>query len=228
MTASATRDQVTAAAERDWLERWTAGPTEPEGRGLPIGAPAPDLQLLDDTGWLRHLSEFWATGPALLMFWRHFGCSCGVARADRLKAEWADHLDAGLTPVIIGQGDPLRAAEYRARHDLPCPVLSDPNRKAYRAYGVGQWPVERILYDAPASFWTHAHDEGASFQEARREQGRPLVDDPWRAMAEFVVRPGGIVQLPYLYQYCEDYPDPRVLTTAARLSGRTRDPASAR
>ncbi len=213
-------DDTTRAAERTWLDRWTAGPSEPEGRGLPIGAEAPDLRLLDHTGSLRHLSEFWATGPALLMFWRHFGCGCGVARAERLRAEWADLAAAGLTVAIIGQGDPVRAAEYRSRHELPCPVLTDPDGSAYRAYGVGQWPVERILYDAPAAFWAHDRERGAGFQEKRRETGRPLVDDPWRAAAEFVVRSDGTVRLPYLYQYCDGFPDPRVLTTAARLSGR--------
>jgi hypothetical protein len=82
-------EQLTRAAEQEWLERWTAGPREPEGQGLRIGAMAPDLQLLDDTGSPRLLSEFWATGPALVMFWRHFGCGCGVTRAQRLRSEWA-------------------------------------------------------------------------------------------------------------------------------------------
>jgi hypothetical protein len=56
-----------------------------------------------------------------------------------------------------------------------------------------------------------------SFQSARREQGRPLVDDPWRAVAEYVIGSDGLVRLCYTYQHCEDFPDPRVLTTAARL-----------
>jgi len=34
-----------------------------------------------------------------------------------------------------------------------------------------------------------------SFQDARRAQGRPPVDDPWRAAAEFVISPGGLVRL---------------------------------
>ena len=211
-------DTLTTAAEQSWLAGWTTGRTEPEGVGLPIGAPAPDLALQDETGAVRTLSEFWAQGPALLMFWRHFGCGCGVARARRLKDEWPAYQDAGLTPVIIGQGEPARAAQYKARHGLPGPVLVDPTGDAYRAYGVGQWPVERILYDAPAAYWTRPPDLGADLQEARRRQGPPLVDDPWRAAAEFVVRPGGAVQLPYVYQYCEDFPDARVLTTAARMS----------
>lgn len=210
--------ELTSAAETEWLAGWTVGPTEHEGSGLPAGAAAPDLALADDSGRQRLLSEFWAGQPALLMFWRHFGCGCGVARAERLKAEWKDYLEAGLNPVIVAQGESARAAAYRLEHDLPCPVLCDPDHVAYRAYGIGQWPVERVLFDAPAEYWSHPRDLGVSFQNGRREQGRPPVDDPWRAMAEFVIGSNGLVRLAYSYQYCEDYPDPRVLTTAARLS----------
>jgi len=211
-------DELTTAAERRWLHTWTQGPTEAEGSGLPAGAAAPVLTLTDHTGAARPLSEFWAEGPALLMFWRHFGCGCGVERAERLRTEFADYLAAGLTPVVVTQGEPERAAAYRTEHDLPCPVLCDPDLAAYRAYGIGQWLVERVLYDAPPEFWAHPRDLGMAFQDDRRAKGRPPVDDPWRATAEFVVGTGGRVRLSYVYQHCEDFPDPRVLTTAARLS----------
>jgi len=211
-------ERLTGAAEHAWLERWTTGPTEGEGTPQPRGSSAPDLVLVDETGHQRVLSEFWDGQPALLMFWRHFGCGCGLARAQRLRAEWRDYRAVGLNPVIIGQGEPARAAAYRREQDLPCPVLSDPQHVAYRAYGVGQWGVERVLYDAPAAFWSHPRELGASFQQNRREQGRPLVDDPWRGAAEVVVGSDGRVRLHYAYQYCEDFPDPRVLTTAAVLS----------
>jgi peroxiredoxin len=210
-------DELMRDAETEWLDGWTAGPTEQEGAGLPTGAAAPDLALSDHTGRMRSLSDLWGRQPALLMFWRHFGCGCGVERAQRLKAEWTDYRDAGLNPIIIGQGEPRRAAAYRLEHGLPGLILCDPTHVAYRAYGLGQWPVERVLFDAPAEYWSHPRDLGVSFQEARRDQGRPPVDDPWRAVAEFVIGTDGIVRLSYSYQYCEDFPDPRVLTTAARL-----------
>lgn len=210
--------ELMAAAETEWLDGWTAGPTEDEGSGLPAGTEAPDLALADHAGEERLLSEFRAHQPMLLMFWRHFGCGCGVARAERLKAEWEDYRQAGLSPVIVAQGEPARAAAYRAEHALPCPILCDPEHVAYRAYGIGQWSVERVLFDAPPEYWSHPRDLGVSFQNGRRAQGRPPVDDPWRAVAEFVIGSNGLVRLCYSYQSCEDFPDPRVLTTAARLS----------
>jgi peroxiredoxin len=211
-------DEMSAAAERQWLNNWTEGPTELEGSGLPAGAVAPDLVLSDQTGVLRSLSHYWSAQPVLLMFWRHFGCSCGTDRAERIKQEYDEYHAVGLQPVILAQGEPARAAAYHREHRLPCPILCDPERMAYRAYGVGQWAVERVLYDAPAEYWAHPRDLGEAFQDLRREAGRPPVDDPWRATAEFVIGAGGVVRLCYRYQFCEDFPDARVLTTAARLS----------
>jgi hypothetical protein len=73
---SASVDGMIASAEQEWLDNGTEGPTEPLGDGLPLGSNAPDLALLDETGAERQLSEFWADGQALIMFWRHFGCGC--------------------------------------------------------------------------------------------------------------------------------------------------------
>jgi peroxiredoxin len=210
--------ELTCAAETKWLNRWTAGPLENEGALLMTGDAAPDVVLPDHTGRERKLSEFWNGQPALLMFWRHFGCWCGFGRAERLRAELNDFRDAGLNPVVIGQGEPLRAAAYRQQYDLPCPVLCDPEHVAYRAYGVGQWQIERILPDAAIELSSHSRDIGVNFQNERRALGLPLVDDPWRAVKEFVVGPDGLVRLAYAYQHCEDYPNPRVLAAAARLS----------
>jgi peroxiredoxin len=217
-SSATTIASLTAEAEAEWLEGWTAGPTEVEGLGLPKGSLAPALVLADHTGVDRLLSDFWADQVVLLMFWRHFGCGCGADRAKRLLDEYAAYEAAGIQPVIITQGEPARAAAYRDQHDLPCPVLCDPEHQAYRAYGIGQWSVERVLFDAPAEFWTHPHDLGADFQDTRRDEGRPLVDDPWRAVAEFVIGSDGVVRLPYFYQHCEDFPEPLVFTAAARLA----------
>jgi len=206
------------AAEAEWLQRWSSGPTEALGNGLAAGALAPDLALADHTGRTRRLSEFWSDGPALVMFWRHFGCGCGLARAQLLIDALPAYRAAGLTPVIIAQGEPARAAAYRTARDIPCPILCDPDHEAYRAYGVGQWPAERILYDAPAEFWEHPRQLGVDFQAGRRAEGRPLVDDPWRQAMELVVGRNGRVRLTYAYQDCEDFPRTSLLTAAAQLS----------
>lgn len=114
---------LTAAAEVEWLDRWSSGPIEGEPTALPTGASAPDLVLPDHTGASRSLSEFWSPGPALVMFWRHFGSGCGAERATRLVDEYAMLREAGLEPVIIAQGEPARSGLPRpAQPAVPGPV----------------------------------------------------------------------------------------------------------
>ncbi|MBC7894523.1 MAG: AhpC/TSA family protein [Cytophagaceae bacterium] len=124
------------AAEQEWLDAWHRGPERVRWDRVPlqVGDAAPDIRLPDHTGEMVRLSSLWAESPALVLFWRHFGCSCGYDRAARLTAEYSQYTDAGASVVVIGQGGAVRSAEYRARTGIPCPVLSDPDRVAYQAY----------------------------------------------------------------------------------------------
>jgi hypothetical protein len=96
-------------------------------------------------------------------------------------------------------------------------MLADRDYSAHRAFGLGHWSVEQALYDAPEEFCRHTEETGIAFQADRRSQGRPMVDDPWMQSAEFVVAQDGSIRVAYVYNYCADYPDPRLFTTAARL-----------
>ena len=210
-------DKLTEVAEKEWLETWIAGPGDKRSKLLEVGTKAPDLELLDHTGASRSLSSFWSEGPALLMFWRHFGCGCGLDRASRLNEESADYKSAGITPVIIGQGEPERAAAYREKYEISCTILCDPNFKAYSAFGLSNFGIEQLLYDLPEETWCHSKEIGIEFQEARRAINRPLVDNPWLSPGEFLVGSSGKICVSHAYQHCENFPDPRVFLTAAKI-----------
>ena len=214
-------DQI-RAAEREFIERWTRGPDRQRWESLPpqVGDRAPDAELADHTGREVALSSFWRDRPALVLFWRHFGCGCGVERAARLRDEIDDYVAAGANVVIVGQGEPERAARYRDEHRLACPVLCDPDRDLYRAYGLREGHVAHVLFDAPEEFWTHDRAIGEEFQLQRREGGRPLVDSPWQLPGEFVVDASGTVRHEHRYQHCEDFPPPLVLIAAIKLAAR--------
>lgn len=210
----------TEADERRWLEAWTKGPSRLRWTELPpqVGDAAPDAALVDATGEPRRLAESWRDGSALVLFWRHFGCGCGVDRAGRLKAEYDDYVAAGANVVVVGQGEPERAAAYAERFEIPCPVLVDRDESAYRAYGLVEGQSSQVLFDAPPELLAHTQEQGLDFIAARREMGRPLVDNPWLLPGEFVVGRDGVIRLAYRYQYCEDFPNPLVLATALRDS----------
>lgn len=205
------------SAERRWMDHWLAGPSY-EGTPIRRGAIAPDMDLVDETGNTVQLSRTWSDGPALVMLWRHLGCGCGLDRISRLETEYEGYLASGLNVVVVAPGDLERVLAYKERYGLQPPVLADPAYRTHRAYGLSHWSREQVLYDAPDEFCSLSPEVGESFQEARREIDRNLVDDPWMQSAEFVVDQEGVVKVAYYYNYCEDYPDPRVFETAARLA----------
>jgi peroxiredoxin len=92
------------ATEARWREMRRAGPQRLRWDRVPLqfGDEAPDLVLRSTSGDAIRLSEIWANGPALLLFWRHFGCRCGMARATALGEEYPTYRDAGPRVVVIG------------------------------------------------------------------------------------------------------------------------------
>lgn len=204
-------------AESRWIDRFVAGPKRLRWDDLPpqVGDPAPDLEIQDSTGTSRRLREFWADGPALLLFWRHFGCGCGIDRADRLTGEYDDYVDAGATVAIVGEGDPERAAVYGEEYDIDCPILCDPDGTAHEMYGLLDFTLAQTLYHLP-ELRHRSREFVEEFAERKREEGLVQVDNPWRQPGEFVVDREGVLRLTYRYQYCRDFPDPRVPLTAVQ------------
>ena len=219
-------DSQVHAAEEEWFDHWRRGPRRLTWSSLPpqVGDEAPDFELEDSSGNAVRLRDFWSASPALLLFWRHYGCGCGIDRAGRLHEEYYGYSGAGANVVIIGQGEPKRAAAYAEKYGLLGPVLCDPERRAYDAYGLLDFQPSEVLYDAPQDLQRLDLDAGTRLAEERRAAGRPLVDSPWQRPGEFVVDPSGILRLTYRYQYCEDYPDPRVLVSAIRTASGDLEP----
>ena len=213
----------TAAAGEQWRHHWQSGPTRTRWTALPVqaGDAAPSLDLVEArSGEVRSLRTAWAEGPALLLFWRHFGCSCGRDRAERLRAEHDRYRKAGATVALIGQGEAERTLAYAHATSLPDDVLlfCDPAEEAYRAYGLLEGTPIEVLFDAPDEYLRCDAEAGASLFESRREAGRPMVDNPWLLPGEFVVAPDGRLVTTHRFQFCEHWIDPRVHVAAIRFA----------
>ena len=213
-------DNQIEAAEKEWLELWKKGPTRLRWNKVPlqVGDLAPDFELQDTSGKSVHLRDFWRNGPALIMFWRHYGCSCGVDRANSLKNEYDDYIKLGASVVVIGQGEPERSKEYSQRNGIPCSVLCDPTFSVYEAYDLLEGKPSQIVYDAPDEYLHIDYETGAELQKSRQGTDGGLVDSPWQLPGEFVIDQKGIIQLAHRYQHCEDWPTPSMLIPAIKES----------
>ena len=213
-------DKQIKAAESEWLDLWKQGPTRLRWTEVPlqVGDLAPDFELKDTSGKLVHLCDFWSNGPALILFWRHYGCSCGVDRAKLLQNEYADYIKLGASVVVIGQGDPERSKDYSKKHSIPCPVLCDPTYRVYEAYDLLEGKPSQIIYDAPDEYLRIDYETGAELQQSRQGTEGALVDSPWQLPGEFVVDQSGTIRLAHRYQHCEDWPNPSILIPAIKES----------
>lgn len=207
-------DQQQTAAEAEWLQAWLAGPSRTRYATLPpqIGDAAPDISLRETSGTSRRLSEFWKVRPAIILFMRHFGCSCLAARWETLKEDLLAFEGAGAQVVAVCQGEPERAKAVAARRGYPFSLLCDPDRNAYKLYGLVEGTPAQILHDFA---WKPGDREtGEKLLSSRRGTERALVDNPWQLPGEFVVATSGRLSLTHRYQYCEDFPPKTVLLGA--------------
>lgn len=110
----------------------TAGPA---GASLPrVGDPAPDFALAGDDGATHALRTLRGKRIVLYFYPRDSTPGCTTEACD-----FRDHhgrlVDAGA--VIFGvSGDSLAShGRFRAKHELPFVLLSDPDNQVARAYG---------------------------------------------------------------------------------------------
>lgn len=207
-----------ASAEHEWLEGWKQGPTRLRWTELPLqpGDPAPDVKLMDLAGATVHLNTFWSGGPAVIIFLRHFGCSCAFDRVERLRREFAGYLKAGASVIAIGQGEPARSRRFAEQRGLPCGLLCDPERRAYEAFNLLEARPSQVVYGAPDALLRRDLEAGSQLQQSRHGSERAAVDSPWQLPGEFVVDRGGKLRLTFRSQFCDDYADPQVFLAALR------------
>lgn len=101
---------------------------------LEPGQPAPDFTLRDADGNDVSLSDF--RGRRLIVFFYPAAMTPGCTKeACDFRDAGAVLSDAGYDVVGISPDTPDKLAQFRDKHDLPYPLLSDSGRDVLTAYG---------------------------------------------------------------------------------------------
>jgi peroxiredoxin Q/BCP len=101
---------------------------------LETGDTAPDFTLNDDSGSPVSLSDFAGSSVLIYFYPKAFTPGCTTQACD-LRDRYDAFQDAGYQILGISPDPPERLAEFRREHDLPFPLLSDPDHAAAAAYG---------------------------------------------------------------------------------------------
>ena len=169
---------------------------------LKFNDPAPNLELLNVEGKPVNLSSLWKKKSVILAFARHFGCPQCKQMVETLTGILTDIESNGLSLVIVTQGTPEGAKAFCSDHAPGVMCLADPERKAYRAYG-----LER------ANFWQAflSPDIWLSNLRLWREKGwrtelPPKGQDAMQLAGTFIIGTDGRIRLPYYYDNISDHP----------------------
>jgi len=99
---------------------------------------APDFQLVRDDGLEVQLSSLWAERPLVLVFLGEMANPFTGDNAAQLRDadEAFARVDGDIAAVVTWA--PEQSLAFRHHLLLPYPLFSDPERRAFDAYGVGQ------------------------------------------------------------------------------------------
>jgi peroxiredoxin len=188
-------------------------------RGPGVQDPAPDVSLLDMAAHEATLSDYWQSEPAVVVFLRYFGCPFCQSQVVRLRDERERFDRAGAGIVLIGQGSPSDAVAFTRRMNQPFECLVDPDRSAYRAYGLGRARPAQVVGPRTALPFLRANLNRETLQ--RGLQGGKFMQMP----GTFVVDTEGLVRMAHRNRHVADTPpNQRILDVLAALRERTRGP----
>ncbi|MEW6286738.1 MAG: peroxiredoxin-like family protein [Chloroflexota bacterium] len=174
---------------------------------LKFNDPAPDLELQDTDGKPVRLSSFWKERTLILAFTRHFGCPQCKEMVDHLVIASPEFKNKNLLLVIVTQGTPEAAKAFCAERAPGVTCLADPQRKAYRAYGLERANIWQSFLSL--NVWR-------SNRRLKRERGwktelPPKGQDALQMAGIFIIAPDGRIRLPYYYDNIADHPSADLL-----------------
>ena len=103
------------------------------------GQPAPDFELSDDQGALTSLKGTLKDAPVVLVFYYGYHCNHCVGQLFGLNEDLRRFVELGTQVVAISADPPeLTAKRFAEYGRFQFPVLSDPDNRIAKAYGVYQ------------------------------------------------------------------------------------------
>lgn len=168
---------------------------------LNFNDPAPDIEVLDVKGKAVKLSSLWAKRPLVLAFTRHFGCTQCKEMLDELVAGRAKIKKAGLDIAVVTQGVPQETQLFAEKHAPGLKALSDPERKAYRAYGLERATIFQTFLN-----WKVLKAVSNSRKKGYQVETPPEGQDAMQMSGTFIISPQGRVLLPFYYDHIADHP----------------------
>jgi peroxiredoxin len=103
---------------------------------LPVGAIAPDFELLNANGRPIRCTDMLSFGPLVIKFFRGRWCSYCSTELEAWRDLYGRIRERGAHVVAISPQTPRQNDFMVSQHDLPFPVLSDPECNVAEQFGL--------------------------------------------------------------------------------------------
>ena len=168
---------------------------------LKFNDPAPDAEILTTENKAIRLSSLWKEKTILLVFTRHFGCPQCKEMLAQIVASKSEIEQKGLTIVAVTQGKPEETLEFCKHQAAGILCLADPERKAYRAFGLERGSLWQVMLSPQVVLgtlraWRRGHTAGLP----------PRGQDVMQMSGTFIIGTDGKIRLPYYYDTIADHP----------------------
>jgi peroxiredoxin len=169
---------------------------------LRFNDPAPDLELTTSDGDVLSLSSLWRNKTLVLAFTRHFGCPQCKEMLDELTHIQPELAGKGLSLVVITQGTREQTHVFCSERAPGILCLSDPERIAYSAYGLGRGTL-RQTFLSPRVWRSNRR---LIKRRGWKTELPPEGQDAMLMSGIFIIGPDGLIRLPYYYEDIADHP----------------------
>jgi peroxiredoxin len=174
---------------------------------LKFNDPAPDISVLDTEGKSIQFSALWKKQTLVLAFTRHFSCPQCKEMMDELHQARPELETRGLRLVIVTQGTPELAKAFCAERAPGATCLADPERRAYRAYGLGRGTAYQTLISP--NIWKS--NKRLKETKGWSPESPPAGQNAFVMSGTFIIGTDGRVRLPYYYEDIADHPPVELL-----------------
>lgn len=114
-----------------------------------------------------------------------------------VRRDYEKFREAGGDVAVVTMGTPEQVVAFRMRLDLPFECFADPDRDAYRAFGLEQGSLRKV---AGLAVWAR------SFRALLRHGGGMPVGDPMQMPGAFVIDSRGVLQFVHYPRNSADQP----------------------
>lgn len=168
---------------------------------LKFNDPAPDVELRTAENEPIRLSSLWEGKVLILAFTRHFGCPQCKEMLDQFAQLKPELEKKGLSLAVVTQGKPEETKAFCAERIPGVLCLSDPERKAYRAYGLGRGKMSQTVL----SLRVMRANRDLLKRKGWKPELPPQGQDALQMAGTFIIGPDGRIRLPYYYEDIADH-----------------------